>query len=95
MDSKTYESVCINSRLPNGTLFQIPFIFEIPKNKKEDGLVNLTRKDMISIWDPNRRIEFKANGGETDHPEVYRINNLDVLYVGNLRPFNQSIVRIF
>ncbi|KAM3130008.1 Sulfate adenylyltransferase [Paramecium bursaria] len=89
MDRQTYESVCINSRLPNGTLFPIPFILEIPKNTKVGEFVNLTRKGQVIAevqitdrWDPNRRIEVEAYGGDPDHPEVQRINNLDVLYAG-------------
>jgi ATP sulfurylase len=47
MDKKTYQSVCENNSLPNGILFPIPFVLEVPKNlekdiKKCNNIVTLT-----------------------------------------------------
>lgn len=84
MDKKTYLSVCENNSLPNGILFPIPFVLEVPKNlekdiKKCNNIVTLTDDrdgtklatvQITDLWDPDFKAEIAAYGGDPEHPEV-------------------------
>lgn len=88
MDKKTYESVCSNCELPNGILFPIPFVLEIPKkfvsSIQANNLVNLTDDrdgsalatvEITELWEPDFKSELNAYGGDPEHPEIIRINS--------------------
>lgn len=90
MDKKAYESVCRDSRLPNGLLFPIPFVLEVPRSTTSEYLNLEDAKDgsllatvrITDLWEPNKKLEAAAYGGDPEHPEVQRIQSLDCLYAG-------------
>jgi len=91
MNKSTYNSVCVDCTLPNGILFPIPFVLEIPKELRFKEMLNLEDENtgellatvrVTDLWEADKSAEIALYGGDPEHPEIQRINSLDCLYAG-------------
>lgn len=87
MDRATYLSVCEKSQLPNGLLFPIPFVLEVPKSFQDQihrssivtltddrNGTNLATVEITDLWDPDFQAEKAMYGGDPEHPEIQRMD---------------------
>lgn len=98
MDRAVYQSVCEKAELPNGLMFPIPFVLEIPRSLEKEvhlnRFVNLTDDrdgsklatvEITDLWEPDFDAEVAMYGGDVEHPEIERINRKlkgNYLYAG-------------
>jgi len=97
MEQKEYEAVCSSMSLPNGIIWPIPIVLDIPETivkqiKKDEKLalrdpegLLLAILDIEDIWKPDRLAEAEAVYGTAnkEHPGVdYLLDNTHPWYIG-------------